>query len=189
MQKGNASAYFTLPDPNAPKPPPPPDPNMVLVQGQLQLQNDKQQGELQLKQFEAQANAAQSERDAQHKREQMILHEQLLDQRTREQFAQQQAWEREKFYAELAQKTNAAAMASNTDAATAAAMNNVILRDTEGNQVSMPVDHVATIRQQNIDSAHADADRIHAAQQADLDRQHQAEMVAQSQPPQVQSPS
>jgi hypothetical protein len=160
MQIGEAEQYLTLPPPPNPEPPPPPpNPDVLKVQMEGQLDQQKfahqQAMEQQRQQFEQQMAQAEAERQAQE----AILRERLLDARQRDQFATQQAWEKEKFYMQIAQQREAAALKAGVDANSEVMMNHVILSDAEGNQFRVPKDFALTVRQQNIDSAHRDADR------------------------------
>jgi hypothetical protein len=178
MQLSQPSRYFTPVDPNAPKPPPPPDPQMVLVQGQLQIEKQKADDKRATDQFEAQLKAQESDRDHQYRIQELTIKEQMLDARARDQQTAQLSWEREKFYADLAQKETAAALKAQADGATAVATNNAIVTDMNTQQqVQIPIEAALTARQQDLDSAHQDADRQHAAQQAHADRQHQAQQA------------
>lgn len=178
MQLSQPSRYFTPVDPNAPKPPPPPDPQMVLVQGQLQIEKQKADDKRQTDQLEAQLKGQQAQQDAQFKIQELTVREQMMDARSRDQQNAQLAWEREKFYAQLASQETAAALKAQADGATAVATNNAIVTDMNTQQqVQIPIEAALTARQQDLDSAHQDADRQHAAQQANADRQHSAQQA------------
>ena len=176
MQIGQADQFVTPPPPPNPNPPPPPpSPEVMAVQMQAQLEQQKfahqQQMDTAKMQFEQQMSAQKAEQQ----REQTLLHEQLLHQRETEQFAQQQAWEKEKFYLQLAANRTAAAEKSGVDAQTEIALNNAILQDAEGNRYVVPHNLLATMRQQDIDSQHRHLDR----QQADS--QHSQQLAVQQQ--------
>jgi len=173
MQRGDPSQYFTAPQPGTPFPQPP-NPQMAAVQGQQQLEQQKFQFDQQIEQMKINAQAQNDERDAQNRMQMLILKEQLLDKRQRDQFQQQQAWEREKFYAQQASNLQAAAMKAGADAQTAGQGEQVVLHDIDGSSVSMPADTAVAMRQQNLDSAHQNADRQHDANQQEADRQHEA---------------
>jgi hypothetical protein len=176
MQRGNPSQYFSMPAPGAAMPQPP-NPQMTLVQGQLQIENAKAQASQQLETQKANYDAQNDQRQAQLRMQEITLRENLLDKRNRDQFAAQQEWEREKFYAQMAVNLNSAAMKAGVDGQTAAAQNNMIVSDMNTQQqVQIPIEQAMAIRSQNLDSAHQDADRVHEAQQNQLDRQNQAEM-------------
>lgn len=179
MQIGQTDQFITVPPPPNPNPPPPPPtPEMQAVQAKVQLDQQqfahRQQMDQQSQQFEQQM----AQQKAQQQREQALLHEQLLDNREREQFARNQEWEQTKFYAQLAQQREAAALKAGVDAQSEVAMNHIILSDAEGNQFSVPHAFVTTVRQQNIDSQHRDADR--AAQQANVASDREAAAQQQS---------
>lgn len=167
MQIGQTDQYLTLPPPPNPNPPPPPpSPEMAAVQAQSQLDNAKFQHDSAMKQQQQQFDMQMEQTKAQNQREQAMLHEKLVDAREREQFAQSQAWEREKFYAQLAQQREAAAIKGGVDAQTEVSMNHVILTDAEGNQHIVPKDVAMQMRQQDIDSQHRHLDRQHQIEQA-----------------------
>src|SRR6185437_9894351 len=174
MQIGNTDQFLTMPQPTPPGPPPPtpPPPEVQLAQAQIQLEQQKFAHKQQLDHAQFQAEQAQAAAKAQQQQEQALLHERLLDQRARDQFQQQQAWEREKFYAQLAATRTGNAEKAGIDAQQEIAMNNTILHNADGTQV-IPNDVVVAARQQNIDSQHRHLDR----QQAD--RHHQDQMAAQ----------
>jgi len=176
MQIGNTDQFLTMPQPTppGPPPPPPPPPEVQLAQAQIQLEQQKFAHKQQLDHAQFQAEQAQAAAKAQQQQEQALLHERLLDQRARDQFQQQQAWEREKFYAQLAATRTGNAEKAGIDAQQEIAMNNTILHNADGTQV-IPNDVVVAARQQNIDSQHRHLDR----QQAD--RHHQDQMAAQEQ--------
>lgn len=170
MQIGQTDQYLTLPPPPNPNPPPPPpDPATLAVQLQSQLDNQKFQHESQLKQQQMQFDQQMQIQKAQQQHDQALLHEQLVDAREREKFQQQQGWEKEKFYAQLAQQREAAAIKSGVDAQQEVAMNHVILADAEGRQYTLPKDVAMQMRQQDIDSQHRHADRQHQIEQAAVD--------------------
>lgn len=176
MQIGNTDQFLTMPQPTPPGPPapPPPPPEVQLAQAQIQLEQQKFAHKQQLEHAQFQAEQQQAAAKAQQQQEQALLHERLLDQRTRDQFQQQQAWEREKFYAQLAATRTGNAERAGIDAQQEIAMNNTILHNADGTQV-IPNDVVVAARQQNLDSQHRHLDR----QQAD--RHHQDQMAAQEQ--------
>jgi len=169
LQIGRPDEYLTMPPPPHPNPSPPPNPELMAVQAQAQLEQQKfahqQQMDQQKQQFEQQLAA----QKAQQMHQQTLLSEQLKDARERDQFAQQQQWMREQFFAKLAQQREAAAMTAGVSAQQEIAMNHVILQDAEGNTFSVPHEALTTVRQQNIDSAHRDADR--QAQQVNVANQ------------------
>jgi hypothetical protein len=186
MQRGDPSQYFTAPQPGAPFPSPP-DPQAQAMQAQQQLEQQKFQADTAINQQKAQAQQQNDERDANIKMQEILMRENLLDKRQRDQFQQQQAWEREKFYAQISANVNMAAMKSQVDAQTAGQNQAIIMRDMNTQQeTQIPVEAALEMRAQNIDSAHQDADRLHEAQQNELDRQNQQAMQAQqlaAQPP------
>lgn len=175
MQIGQTDQYLTLPPPPGPPQPPPPSPEMAALQMQQQMDQAKFAHQQQMDQMKMQFEQQLSTQKAEQQREQAILHEQLLHQRQVEEFAQNQAWEREKFYAQLAATRTAAAEKAGVDAQTEIQMNRMILRDAEGNEYHLPIDTVAQFRQQDIDSQHRHLDR----QQAD--QHHAQQLEAQQQ--------
>lgn len=176
MQRGDPSQYFTAPQPGQ-QFPQPPNPQMIAVQGQQQLDQQKFQADQAMQQQKAQAQAQNDARDAQNRVQEMILREQLLDKRTRDQFAQQQSWEREKFYAQQAANLQEAAMKAGVDAQTAGTGANVVLHDLNtGQMAQVPTDTALEMRSQNMDAAQQEADRQHEATQNEADRQNQANM-------------
>lgn len=176
MQIGQADQFVTPPPPPNPNPPPPPpDPAMVAVQAQAQLEQAKFEHQKQMDQLKMQNEQQLSAQKAAQQREQTMLHEQLLHQRETDQFAQQQAWEKEKFYLQLAANRTAAAEKAGVDANTEIALNNAILQDAEGNKYVVPHTMLATMRQQDIDSQHRHLDR----QQANA--HHAQQLAAQQQ--------
>lgn len=181
LQIGNSDDFVTMPPPPGPPAPPPPNPEVLAVQQQGQLEQAKFQHQQALDQQKMQFEQGLEKQKLDGMHAQAILKAQLEDQRQRDQFAQSQQWEREQFYATLAQKREAAAMASGVDAQQEIAMNHLILQDSEGNTYGLPHDMLTTIRQQNLDSAHRDADR--AAQQTNVanQQQQQHELAVQAQ--------
>ena len=186
MQIGQSDDYVTQPPPPGPPQPPPPDPALVAVQqqGQLDLQKFQHQQTLdqQKQQFEQQMRA----QEAQQQHQQALFKANLEDQRQRAQFERQQQWEEKQFMLTLAQKREQAALTAGASAQQEIAMNHLILQDAEGNTYSIPHDALTTIRQQNIDSVHRDADR--AAQQANVASQQaqQGQLAKQAQKDKVQ---
>ncbi len=118
LQLGTPAQFFSKPV--APPPAPPqPDPQMALLQGQIEVEREKAQLE---RQTNAEKIQAQARADGQH--------EVLLDKRERDKAAQDLAWEREKFYAQLAVNREKAAFAAKvTDPSVELAMNNAIQQD------------------------------------------------------------
>lgn len=176
MQRGDPSQYFTAPQPGQ-QFPQPPNPQMAAVQGQQQLDAQKFQFDQTMQQQKAQAQAQNDARDAQNRTQEIILREQLLDKRTRDQFTAQQSWEREKFYAQQAANLQEAAMKAGVDSQTAGIGTNVVLHDLNtGQMTQIPTDTALEMRSQNMDAAQQEADRQHEATQNELDRQNQANM-------------
>lgn len=147
LQLGSPQQYFTLPTPQAPQPPKP-DPQMLLVQGQLQIENAKVQGQQQIDSAKIQAQMVADEREAQLKAQLANQHETLLDQRERDatqlqiaadraQQQEQQAWEREKFYAQLAATREGNALkAGVTSPAVEIGMNRAIQGDQQSTEAA-----------------------------------------------------
>lgn len=178
LQLGDSSPFFTMPHP-APPAPPPPDPAMVQVQGELSIANAKMHGDQQLAaqkaqsekelaQYKAQLQAAE---DTRQFNEKMAFERQkALDQQNSQASIQlqQQSWEREKFYAQLAATQVGNAEKSQTDAATAQALNTVTVHDLNTQQTSqIPTEHLLASQQMG---HQADADQ----QAAEIAAQQQA---------------
>lgn len=198
LQLGVPERYFTALQPGQ-QPPQKPDPNMALVQGQLQVENAKAQGQLQLaqqkqqndaalEQMRAQLEDAQKQRQEAYERETLMLKEQLIDARARDEFQQKLAWEQYKFEQtqQLEREKIAATRVGNAekngvDAATEIAMNNAILADSEGNVAHIPNDLIQqhmenqeNERQRQHEMQLQQSQQQHEAVQSDADRAHQA---------------
>lgn len=136
LQLGEPSQFFSPPQPPAP-PQPPVDPNAAIVQGQIQIETTKAQLQQQTDAAKIQEQARQANQEAQLKAQLAQQHETLLDQRERDQAAQNLAWEREKFYAQLAaDREKAAFMGKVTDPAVEVAMNDAIQEDQHGDEAA-----------------------------------------------------
>jgi hypothetical protein len=130
-----------------------------------------------MEQMKAQAQAQNDARDSQNRMQEMVMREQMLDKRNRDQFAEQHAWEREKFYAQQAANLQEAAMKAGVDAQTAGVGANVVLHDlNSGTTTQIPTDTALQMRSQNLDAANQEADRQHDATQQEATRQNQADM-------------
>lgn len=181
MQIGQADDYVTMPPPPGPPAPPPPNPEVLAVQLQSQLDAQKFAHQQAMDQAEMQFKQNMQAQEAANAHNQAILKAQLENERMNQQFQAKQAWEREQFYAKLAQQREAAAISAGVSAQQEVAMNHMILQDAEGNTYTIPHEMLTTIRQQNIDSAHRDADR--AANQINVanQQQQQHELAMQTQ--------
>lgn len=184
MQIGSTDQFLTAPPPPGPPQPPPVPPEVQLAQAQIQLENQKFQHKQQLDALQFQAEQQQAQAKAQQQAEQAMLHEKLLDARTRDQFNAQQQWEREKFYAQLAATRTGNAEKSGIDVASEIAMNNTILHNADGSQTMVPHDVVLAARQQDIESQHKHLDRqqqdSHHQDQIQLQREAQQAQAAQA---------
>lgn len=183
MQIGEPDQFVTQPPPPGPPAPPPPNPEVLAVQQQGQLEAAKFAHQQQLDAQQFQFDSAMEDKKLQGMHEQAIIKAQLEDKRQRDQFESQMAWNREQFYANLAQKREAAALQAGVDAQTEVAMNHVIMSDAEGNTYHVPAQHALTLRQQNIDSSHRHLDRQQQADQADAQlavQQHNAQADRQN---------
>lgn len=180
LQIGNPDDLVTMPPPPGPPQGPPPDPALVAAQAQAQLDQQKFAHEREMSMAKMQFDQQMEQQKVQAMHEQAILKANLENQRQSQQQAQQLAWEKEKFFMQLAQQREAAAMQNQVDAQQEIAMNHLILQDAEGNTYSLPHDMLTTIRQQNIESAHRDADR--QANQANVANQqaNDAQQAAQA---------
>ena len=181
MQIGQADDYVTMPPPPGPPAPPPPNPEVLAVQLQSQLDAQKFAHQQAMDQAEMQFKQNMQAQEAANAHNQAILKAQLENERMNQQFQAKQAWEREQFYAKVAQQREAAAISAGVSAQQEVAMNHMILQDAEGNTYTIPHEMLTTIRQQNIDSAHRDADR--AANQINVanQQQQQHELAMQTQ--------
>lgn len=129
LQVGEPSQFFTQPHPPAPQPPAP-DPNQAIVQGQIAIETTKAHLQQQTDAAKIAQQEQSSVRDAQLKAQLETQHEVLLDKRERDQAAQELAWDREKFYAQLAvDREKAAFTAKITDPAVERSMNDSIQTD------------------------------------------------------------
>lgn len=152
LQCGDPTQYFTLPQPHPPAAPPP-DPNMVMVQGQLQIEAKKAQDAQDLAVLKAKMQQETDAANNQSKNQQAILHEQLLDKRTQDQSVIQMAWEREKFYAQLAATRDAAAEKAGVDAQTEVALNTAVVHDLNSQQIAqIPTEHLLAAQQMQNDN-------------------------------------
>jgi hypothetical protein len=179
MQIGQSDDYVTMPPPPGPPGPPPPNPEVLKVQAQAQLENQKFQHQQALDQQKQAFEQRMRAQESQQQHEQAVLKAQLEDARQRDQFTQQQSWQEKQFMMNLAQKREQAAMAAGVGAQQEIAMNHLILQDAEGNTHLIPHEVLTTVRQQNIDSAHRDADR--QAQQINVANQQAQDAAAQQQ--------
>jgi hypothetical protein len=134
LQLGEPSQFFS--PPQAPPPQPPhPDPQQQLINGQVQIETTKAQLQQQTDAAKIQQQEQQSVRETNLKAQLQTQHEALLDKRERDAATQNLAWEREKFYAQLAADREKAAFAAKvTDPATEVAMNNAIQQDQQSDE-------------------------------------------------------
>jgi len=178
MQRGDPAQYFQPPQPGQ-QFPQPPNPQMMAVQGQQQLEQQKHQDDMQMEQQKMQAQAVNDQRDAQNRMQMEVFKENLLDQRQKDQFAQQQAWEREKFYVQQASNLQAAAMKAGVDAQTAGMGEQIILQDINGRRISIPAAFAQQMQQQDADAQEANAQRQHEADMQQAQHEHESDMQDQ----------
>ena len=179
MQIGSPDQFLTQPPPppppGTPTPPPPPTPDMIKVQGQQQLDQQKFQHDTQMEQQKFQFEQQMQVQRLQQEKEIALFREQLLAQRQQQESAQNLAWEKEKFYANLAATRTGNAEKAGVDAQQEIALNTAITQNQDGSTTSVPVDTLLQTRQQNIDSHHRHLDR----QQQDV--HHAQDLAAQQQ--------
>lgn len=125
LQLGEPSQFFVDPATQPPKPPQP-NPQIQIAQMQLQSQEKIEQMKAQLQQqTDAAKVQAQTQQASQEAQAQAVLenqHQKLIDQRERDLAAQNQEWEREKFYVQQETARINAALAAKADPESQAAM-------------------------------------------------------------------
>jgi hypothetical protein len=134
LQLGEPSQFFSQPQAPAPQPPQP-DPQTQLIQAQKEIETTKATLQQQTDAAKIQQQEVQSAREATLKAQLQAQHEALLDKRERDAAAQNLAWQREKFYAQLAVDREKAAFAAKvTDPAVERGMNDSIQRDQQSEE-------------------------------------------------------
>lgn len=134
LQLGEPSQFFSTPQAPAPQPPAP-DPQAQIIAAQKEIEGNKAMLQQQTDAAKIQQQEVQSAREANLKAQLQTQHEALLDKRERDAAAQNLAWEREKFYAQLAADREKAAFAAKvTDPAVEVAMNNAIQTDQQSDE-------------------------------------------------------